>query len=981
MNNIGHSPNEERFEQNIEQHLISLGFNSISYDKYDRNLCLIPDDFLYFLKDSQPDEYNKLQEQHKENTDSFIIKKLESNISKNGLIHTLRNKLVSRGVYIKTLIREPKSSLNPDHVDLFDKNRFTLIRQLHFSPSSEQSVDISLFLNGIPIATMELKNQLTGQNIKHAENQYKHDRSPNEKLFKFERCLAHFAVDNDNVSMTTKLSGAETFFLPYNKDVPNPDCDGYKSEYLWKEILTPKSLVDIIENFVHVAEEDTKFFNSKTDKIESKKTKKLIFPRYHQLDVIRKLRKQIKADGVGKNYLIQHTTGSGKSYEIGWLAHSLTSLYRKATDSKRIFDTIIVITDRKVLDRQLQRTIKSLEQTSGVVKPVDESSDQLRKYLEGGKDIIITTIQKFPYISDTISSLGDRKFGIIVDEVHSSQSGERSKDLKKSLSKFGADIEDEYDQSYEDYIREEIKSRGQQEHISFFGFTGTPKEKTLELFGTKKDDGKFYPFHSYTMYQSIFEKFTLDVLQNYTTFKRYFKIKEKLSDDIEIPSSKGKSDLVKFADSHPKTIEQKTGIILDHFIKTGSKEIQGQSRGMIVVKSREDCVKYFKEINSQLEDRGISYRSLVAFSSEIKGETETSLNHEIGHSGDISEGLKNPKYRLLIVSNKFQTGFDEPLVQSMYVDKKLGGVQCVQTLSRLNRMCKGKDRTFVLDFVNEIDDVTESFQRFYTSTMLSSETDPDSLYDFSTRISTYDIFTHNDVNNFCKIFFNKNRNDAELQPILNEAVKQFKLISDEEEKKEFKSLIQSYIRLYGYISQIMSFTDENLEKLYIFLRYLNKKLPKTAKDKINISDIVDLDSLRIQKTFEGKGKLERNDTGELDPKDFLINPKPDDGKELLSELIKLVNKKFSTNFTEEDKLDLRNLNKRVNENKELLEIMKGDSSETNKKKYFDNVVEKLLLSYVQDRFGFYKKMEDKEIRGYVLKELYKSYSSANNKRV
>jgi len=975
MSEVGQHPDEKRFEDHIEKHLNAIGFKSIDYNKYDRELCLIPDEVLSFIQDSQLDEYQKLTEQFSGNTDDTILKKLSESIGKYGLIHALRNRLSSRGVHLNMFFRQPKSSLNPEHIDLFNKNRFTLVRQLHFSPNTEQSVDIGLFLNGIPLLTIELKNQLTGQNIKHAENQYRYDRSPKEKLFNFERCLVHFGVDNDNVSMTTKLSGPKTRFLPYNKGIPNPDTGGYKSEYLWKEIITPDSLADIVENFAHVSEEEEKIFNKDSQKIEIKKSKVLIFPRYHQLDVVRKLRNQIKQDGVGKNYLIQHTTGSGKSFEIGWLSHSLTSLYQQDTDTKRMFDTVIVITDRKVLDKQLQNTIKSLEQTSGVVKPVDESSEQLKQYLEGGKDIIITTIQKFPFISDTISSLGDRKYGVIIDEVHSSQSGERSKNLKKSLSRLGVDTDNEEELDYEDYIREEIKSRGQQSHISFFGFTGTPKEKTLELFGSKHEDGKFYPFHSYTMYQSIHEGFTLDVLQNYTTFKRYFKVKEKSSDDIEVPSSKGKKELIKFVDTHPETIQQKVGIMLDHFIKLGSKEIQGKSRGMIVVRSRKDCVSFFKETNKQLEDRGINYKALVAFSSEIEGETEVSLNKSIGHEGDISEGLKNPKYRLLIVSNKFQTGFDEPLVQSMYVDKKLGGVQCVQTLSRLNRTTSGKDRTFVLDFFNDVDQVVESFQKYYTTTLLTGETDPDKLYEYLTEIQSYNLFTKQEVEDFCKVFFAKDRDDGELQPYLNQALDLYNKIEDEEKQEEFKSLIQSFMRLYGYVSQIMSFTDEDIEKAFIFLRYLNKKLPKKSSDRLDISDAIDLDSLRIQKIFEGSAELDPGETGTLDPNDFDTQVIPEDENELLSSIIKQVNERFGSTLSEDDKLDLGTLNMRINEDAELRDIMKGDSSDTNKKEFFMKTIDRILLGYVNEKFEFYKKMEDPKVKSYVQRSLYESYKN------
>ncbi|MDT7520925.1 type I restriction endonuclease [Rhodoferax sp. TBRC 17198] len=590
----GLSPTEKKFEEHIEDHLKSVGYSTLHFSEYDRNLCLIRDQVIDFIKDTQPEQWGRLQEIYDVDTENKILARISSEISKRGIIDVLRNQVVDRGVYLNLCYFEPKSDLNPDHLKLYQSNQFTVVRQLHYSEQNENSIDMVLFLNGLPIVTMELKNQLTGQNVKHSENQYRFDRDPKEPLLHFKRCMVHFCVDNNRVSMTTRLAGQKTFFLPYNRDLENPSVEsGYRTKYLWEEILPPSSLIDVLENFVHLSKEKEFFFNDKTQKIDSVVKEVLVFPRYHQLDLIRKFRRQLKKDGVGKNYLVQHTTGSGKSYSIGWLSHTLTSLYRSKGDTKRLFDTIIVVTDRTVLDDQLRNTIRSLEKIDGVVNGVEHGSQELKKFLEQGKDIVITTIQKFPFISETIASLGNRTFGVIIDEVHSSQSGEMSKELKKSLSKSDED-DDDFD--YEEMLRQEIQSRGKQSHISFFGFTGTPKEKTLELFGTKTQDGKFVPFHIYSMYQSIHEGFTLDVLQNYTTYKRYFKVKQTKDGDIEIPTGKGKLELVRYVDSHEMTIRSKVQIMLDHWIDKGSKEIQGRSRGMIVTQSRKHCVWYFKEI-------------------------------------------------------------------------------------------------------------------------------------------------------------------------------------------------------------------------------------------------------------------------------------------------------------------------------------------------------------------------------------------------
>lgn len=972
----GLSPTEKRFEEHIEDHLKTVGYSTTHFSEYDRNLCLIRDLVIEFITRTQPKELSRLQEIYDVDTENKILSRISSEISKRGIIDVLRHQVVDRGVYLNLCYFEPKSDLNPDHLKLYQSNQFKVVRQLHYSNKNENSIDMVLFLNGLPIVTMELKNQLTGQNVKHSENQYRNDRDPKEPLLNFKRCMVHFCVDNNKVSMTTRLAGPKTFFLPYNRDLENPPVDqGYRTKYLWEEILPPSSLLDILENFIHVSKEKEFFFNDKTQKIESKVKELLVFPRYHQLDLIRSFRTQLKEDGVGKNYLVQHTTGSGKSYSIGWLSHTLTSLYRSEGDTKRMFDTIIVVTDRTVLDDQLRNTIRSLEKIDGVVNGVEHGSQELKKFLEQGKDIIITTIQKFPFISETISSLGNRTFGVIIDEVHSSQSGELSKDLKKSLSK--SDGDDEFD--YEEMLRQEIQSRGKQKHISFFGFTGTPKEKTLELFGTKTSEGKFVPFHIYSMYQSIHEGFTLDVLQNYTTYKRYFKVKQTKEGDIEVPTGKGRLELVRYVDSHEMTIRNKVQIMLDHWVAKGSKEIQGRSRGMVVTQSRKHCVWYFNEINRQLEERGLTYRCLVGFSGEvaIDGEkyTEAGCNVSVGHEGDVPLGLKNPQYRLLVVANKFQTGFDEPLVQSMYVDKKLGGVQCVQTLSRLNRTTSGKTQTFVLDFVNEPEDIRESFQRFYQSTILDGETDPNRLYDIQHDIFNFHLYTHEDVNRFCTVFYDPSRDEGSLHPILDSVVDRFSGIDDEDVREDFRSKIQSYIRMYGYLSQIINFSDIELEKTFVFLKYLNKKLPKRQIDRFDIADTIDLDSLRIQKIHEQVGVLENTDSF-VEPPSFEGGATQEPEYDFLSEIISQVNTTYGVNLTEEDKIDLSRLSKRLVEDPEVEKYMNGNNTEENKKNFFKQQFDGMMIDYINERFDFYKKMDDNpSMKSLIFQMMYKDYQT------
>ncbi len=974
------NPNEERFEKHIEQSLLKSGFVSRLYTEYNKNSCQIQEDLIEFIKSTQQKEYDKLYSQFDNSTDKQLCKVVNDQISKRGIVDVLRKGVSTRGCSFELVYFKPKSGLNQEHKELYGKNRFVVLRQLKYSNKNENSIDMGIFLNGIPIITLELKNQLTGQTIIDSEKQYKYDRNPlGEPLLQFKRCLVHFCVDNDKVSMTTRLSGNKTRFLPYNKGIENPIIDNdYKTEYLWNDILTPDSLLDIIQNFVLVSIESKKVWSEKLNKVTEEKDEVLIFPRYHQLDVIRNVREKVKEEGVGENYLIQHTTGSGKSYSIGWLSHTLTSLFRTQEDKKRMFDTILVITDRKVLDKQLQKTLMDLQQTDGVVNPVDINSKQLKEFLEKGKDIIITTIQKFPVISETISQLKGQTFGVVIDEVHSSQSGETSKHLKKSLS---VDVieDDEGNIDYEEMIRQDIESRGKQSHISFFGFTGTPKNKTLELFGRKNDNGQFVPFHSYSMKQSIFEGFTLDVLEHYTTYKRYFKVKQTGEEDVELPEGKVMSQLVDYVDSHDEVIRQKVTIILNQFVSVTSKKINGQGRGMVVVRSRKHCVLFFQELVRQLKERGLNYSSLVGFSGvvNLNGQeyTETQLNKDNGMEGtDIPSGLKDPRFRILVVSNKFQTGFDEPLIHTMFVDKKLSGVQCVQTLSRLNRTKSGKTDTFVLDFVNDTEDIVTSFQPFYTSTLLTGETEPDKLYDLQNEIESFSLYTDDQLDRFCKEFYKQTETDELLQPIINEVVKKWKELENEDQQKDFKSKIQSFVRLYSYISQIMSFTEVHWEKMYIFLRYLNKKLPKDQTERIDITDSVDLGSLRIQMMGESRLSLE-DKQGEIEP----MSPETggmsiEEGLDLLSHIIERINEVYGIELSEEDKLDLKNVSERIGKNEELGLVMTGNNSEDDKRDFFNKLLKDEVSEYYGDRLDFYKKITNTKVFPMILEGMYKDYS-------
>ena len=903
-------------------------------------------------------------------------------IERRGVLDVLRKGVKDRGCNFNLTYFRPSSGMNPDHQRLHALNRFALVRQLKYSQQNEKSLDMALFLNGLPLVTMELKNSLTGQVVTDAEKQYKVDRDTREPLFKFKRCLVHFAVGNEKVSMTTRLAGNETRFFPFNKGIENPvNEDDHKVAYLWEEVLQPDNLLDLIENFIHEQEVSEKVYDPALNDVKDVKTKILVFPRYHQLAVISKMKAAIVEEGVGNNYLIQHATGSGKSNSIAWLAHLLTHLYRSPTDTNRIFDSVIVVTDRRVLDKQLQETIKQSEQVEGVVHRVDRDSAQLRGFLETGKDIIISTIQKFSVIAETIGELNSKTFAVIIDEVHSSQTGESARNLKVSLSKGMGEDADDADPEASDMdarIIHEMEQRGRQNHISYFGFSGTPKNKTLELFGRQDVSGNFRPFHVYSMKQSISEGFTLDVLQNYNTFKRYFQLVKNVSEDKLYETARTLRALTNYVDLQPHSIETKTKIMLEHFVGHTAKTIGNKGRAMLITRSRLHCVRYKLEFDKQMREMGLHYGPLVAFSGTVhdtdNGEdyTENGMNG-LPPSVSIADTFKSPDYRILIVSNKFQTGFDEPMLHTMYVDKRLDGLQCVQALSRLNRVAGGKTDTLVLDFVNEPDAVQAAFQQYYQTTMLAKETDPNRLYDLQRQLEDFNVFDEHHIDRFCRVFYDQEEPDERLQGILDEVVQSWRE-REEEEREEFRSALQSYIRLYGYISQLITYTDADLEKLYVFARSLNKKLPKREHpDVSDVLEAVDLDSFRVQQVHKDlQLKLESEDSEVLgigSGTTVIVEPDAD----LLSNIIQALNDVHQTDFTEEDKVDIDTIRRRVNEDEELRQVMEADNSERNRHHKFGEVLDAILLGFVNNKLELYNKLSRPEVKDDLLNRLYRAY--------
>jgi type I restriction enzyme R subunit len=966
---------ELHFEEHISEYLSApeqgweLVFNPENYNK---EHCLLSDVFFRFLKDTQPEIFEELEKQYGEQTERHILQHIAQNISSRGVMRALREKIKDRGQELTLYYPQPANSKNPDHERLYRKNIFTVVQQLHYSEKNENSIDLVLFINGIPIVTAEVKNALTGQYLNDAIRQYKYDRDPKEPLFQWKRCLVHFAVSTEKVSMTTKLAGEKTYFLPFNLDIDNPPNttdNSFSTEYLWKEVWHKDSLLELIQHFVHEQTDSEKYFDNYTNSIKEKKSEKVIFPRFHQRRAVRSLLEAVRENTVGTNYLIEHSAGSGKSNTISWLTHRLSSFYRNSDDDKRMFDSVIVVTDRKILDRQLQNNIMQFEQVSGVVETIDDkkTSVDLKNAIEAGKSIIVTTLQKFPVISDEITRFADRKYAVIIDEAHSSQSGKASKHLKKSLSLEQAEKEDEEEKSTDELVLEEISKKGRLKNVSFFAFTATPKNKTLQLFGTIRNE-TFEAFDKYSMEQAITEGFILDVLQNYTTFKRYYRLaKRPQIDDKEYEIRKTVRLLNSYVDLLDHAIETKARIMLEHFVTKTQTQIQGRARAMLVTRSRLHAVRFKRKFDELMREMNLPYNALVAFSGTVYDKdtdeyyTETSMNN-LGGKISIEDAFKTPGFRILIAANKFQTGFDEPLLQTMFVDKKLGDVSTVQTLSRLNRMSPGKTDAFILDFVNDIEQVQKDFQKYYNATFMSEEnqTDPNSLYTVLNLITKHHLYSKKDLNRFAEIFFKEKANMEQLQPLLEASVLLYNQI-EKTQKVQIKSSIIDYIRLYDFLSQIITFSDVDLEKHYIFVSHLIKKLPKDMKRlAVEVTNEVLLDSYKVQKQYTEKIKLESR-RGELKGiKPSAVAEPSLAAYDLLSQIIKTLNDLYGVNLTEEDKVELEKIQTELFTNDELMSFFNENNSKQNIKDKFFQEMDNTLLQFVNSRIELYNKLtEDK----------------------
>ena len=973
---------EKNFETTIEQWLTEKGgYRPLTSKSYNRSLCLIPEDVFNFIQATQPKEWQKFKNQYQDDAKEKLLKRLAETIKKRGTLEVLKKELKVNGCRFKLAYFQPETSLNPETQKLYQANFFTVIRQLHYSEKNEKSLDLTLFLNGLPIFTAELKNPLKGQNVENAVKQYRQDRDPKEPLFNFGVCLAHFALDPENVFMTTHLKGNQTKFLPFNQGrnngAGNPvSAFGFSTAYLWEQIWQKESVLDLIQNYITQVEEED-------DKGKKTGTKKLIFPRFHQLDSVRRLISDAQTRGVGYSYLIQHSAGSGKSNSIAWASHRLSSLHD--ANNNRIFDSIVVITDRKVLDLQLQKTIRQFEQTTGVVENIDKTSRQLKEALEGGKNIIVTTLQKFPVIVDEISTLKGQNFAVIIDEAHSSQSGESTKKLKSVLATNSLELaeaeENEETEDLEDRIVLEAKKRGKIPNLSYFAFTATPKNKTLELFGTQQLDGSFAPFSLYSMRQAIEEGFILDVLQNYTTYKTYFNLLKTIETDPKYDRSKASSLLRNFVELHEHSVNQKVAIIVEHFHTNIAHQVGGKAKAMIVTRSRLHTVRYKLALDKYIKENNYPYKTLVAFTGTVndgKQFTETNMNTASSgtHIPDTAtaETFKQDEYRFLVVANKFQTGFDEPLLCAMYVDKKLGGLNAVQTLSRLNRIHPQKTSTMVLDFVNEASEIQDAFQVYYDRTELTEATDPNQLYDLETKLGDYEFYETRDIEKFAEVYFNSKSTQDKIFAVLSPVEEKIKE-AVEDDKKSFRKLLNEFIKLYGFISQLLPIPDPELEKFYQFARHLIRKI-HVSKDELplEIQQSIELEQYQIQQTYTGKIELERGQES-LSPikiSEEEINQNKE--VEALSQIIEQINERFGTEFAEKDRVFIEQLENNLEKSESLKASFRVNPPE-NAKMTFDDVVKDLMEDTIDSNFAFYQQYnKEPKFKELLLNFLFERFS-------
>jgi len=920
---------EAAFETVIETHLLGHGYVSVDAAGFDRERAIFPEVALGFIRETQPVEWARLEGLLGAQTSDQVLTDLCKWMDAHGALATLRHGFKCYGRTLRIAFFKAAHELNPELEARYAANRVGITRQLHFSPRSEKSLDVTLSVNGVPVATIELKNPMTGQTVEHALKQYQRDRDPREPIFEFKRrTLVHFAADTESVRMTTRLAGTATHFLPFDEgcqggagNPPDPAGRSYRTAYLWEEVLERDSLLDLLARFVHLQIDEKRDEQGRKVKVET-----MIFPRYHQLEAVRQLVEAARREGVGHNALVEHSAGSGKSNTIAWLTHRLASLHD--ADNARVFDSVIVVTDRIVLDQQLQDTIYQFEHKRGVVEKIDESSRQLAEALENAVPIIITTLQKFPFVSRQLVKMAEergekgtgalptRRCAVVIDEAHSSQGGEAATELKGVLGGEALRAEAKQQAAAEGHedmeaLYRSMAKRSKQANLSFFAFTATPKHKTLKVFGREGE-----PSHRYTMRQAIEEGFILDVLKHYTTYATYYRLLKLSQDDPNVERKKAANALARFLRLHPHNIAQKTEVMVEHFQSATRHKIGGRAKAMVVTGSRLEAVRYKQGFDRYIAEKGYAIRSLVAFSGTVEDDklpgvtyTEEGMNQGIREK-ELPEHFATQDYQVLLVAEKYQTGFDQPLLHTMYVDKRLAGIQAVQTLSRLNRTHPLKEDTFVLDFVNDPDEIRDAFKTYYEGAELGEEVDPARMYVVKGELDASGIYLDEEVERFCAIYFKPRQRQSALDhqamnAALDPAVSRFVVLQAEaeDEAELWRGKLQAFRNLYGFLSQVIPYQDSDLEKLYVFGRHLAAKLPRRrAGPAYDFDDEVRLEYYRLQKISEGSISLAEGQARALDGPTEAGSGAVREQAVPLSQLIDVVNERFGTDFNEADQL-------------------------------------------------------------------------------
>ena len=945
--------NERQFESDIESFLVSAqggwlkatdagyraGFQYDSTGVLTENYALDVETLCAFVKHTQPVQWALFEKRCKSDPKKKFYKAFQNAVDMEGLVNVLRHGFKHRGQEFKVIYFKPETRLNQLALTHYKENICQCIRQWHYSPRNQNSVDMMLAVNGIPLVAIELKDQLTGQTIDNAIAQWMTDRDPREEAFQFNRrILTYFAVDLYRAAMSTRLAGTKTYFLPFNQGSNGPGVDGgagnpqnptgdYVTAYLWKTVLQKDSFLDILQKFISYQKEIKKV-KLPGGKVRVDTTEKIIFPRYHQLDVVRKLVRHTKEHGPGHNYLIQHSAGSGKSNSIAWTAYRLASLHDD--ENRAIYNSVIIVTDRKVLDNQLQGTIDSFDHTLGSVVLIDEkkSSKDLLNAVNDGKRIIVTTLQKFPVIYDLVNDTSGKAFAVIVDEAHSSQTGKSAMLLRTALAdtsdalteyaELEGKAEEELDASNDKLLRE-LVAAGRHSNLSFYAFTATPKDKTLEIFGEEWADGSYHPFHIYSMRQAIEEGFIMDVLANYTTYKTCYKVAKNIPDNPEVPASKAMKLIRRYAELHPYNIEQKSAIIVETFREVTSKAIGGKGKMMVVTASRLAAVRYFREVQAYIRQQGYDgLQVMIAFSGSVTDPdipnaeyTESNLNKDIDGNRVTESQTKDVFHEqgdVLIVAEKYQTGFDEPLLHTMIIDKKLRDVKAVQTISRLNRICPGKVDTYVLDFVNNAEDIRKAFQAFYTETSLESEINIDLIYTTQKKLREYKLYTDADIDMVTSIYLDpeNNKNSVTLQNKITNALlpvaSRYNDELDQQQRYDFRRDVRSFVKWYNYITQIVRMFDKALHKEYIFCSYLTRLLPSDDAEVWDLGNKVTLEYYKLEETFAGSISLEKDMAGQYETPTMKKGAAKQENKSQLDEVIEKFNEHYAGEITEGDRI-------------------------------------------------------------------------------